>query len=377
MFIPCIRTRGLPRNREDRTVTRDQHAIDLMVDSGAYSVFKSKAVPINLDDYIVFCRRNERWIKKVVNLDRIPDKTLDPGSSARLSRDNWLRMLDAGIDAMPVFHNGEHFSWLEQMLKDGATYVGVSPIKTNVVEARDFLDTAFSMLCDGTGTPMVKVHCLGITKPEFIRSYPFYTVDSTTWVKAAGYASVYIPQEDDGQLNYLDPHIIYFPRKVTVRGRSIDGYGDVAVDYIEMLVKQAGLSLIKVRNDPAARRHMNLMYFMRLADALGSVQFTRDNGHRASTKFHGTPVQHCGTSVYYATQLSADQSESLYKLGVRHVLLSFAELRKKRDDKLREYVEAGVVQRSDIRRRIKLGSAEWLKIRALQYERRANRTSEE
>jgi hypothetical protein len=38
-------------------------------------------------------------------------------------------MKDAGLKPLPVFHHGEHFSWLERMLADGESYIGISTAK--------------------------------------------------------------------------------------------------------------------------------------------------------------------------------------------------------------------------------------------------------
>lgn len=87
---------------------------NLMIDSGAFSVWKSGA-SVNLDEYISFCKKYEEDLQVIVALDVIPGNAKDKG---RLTKEaiqkaceegweNYLKMLSAGLPkskVIPVFH---------------------------------------------------------------------------------------------------------------------------------------------------------------------------------------------------------------------------------------------------------------------------------
>lgn len=171
--------------------------VAVMLDSGAFSVWRLGR-RIDLSNYIRFCDLHADVLFKVINLDVIPAK---PGvrasrwqvdESAAEGWKNWRRMRAAGIDSMPVFHYGEDRKWLDRYLDAGCTYIGlsVSHMRSDPMQA---LDLTWRYLCGSGGYPTVKVHGFALTSKDVFIRYPWYSVDSTSWIMAPSYGCLLIP----------------------------------------------------------------------------------------------------------------------------------------------------------------------------------------
>ena len=89
-------------------------------------------------------------------------------------------MKEAGLHPIPVFHQGENWLWLEKMLKDGETYIGLSTggqHRQPRPSIYRWLDQCFSRLCDAQGRPLVRIHGFGITSRLLLLRYPCTTVE--------------------------------------------------------------------------------------------------------------------------------------------------------------------------------------------------------
>src|SRR5262245_25584939 len=102
----------------------------VMLDSGAYGAWK-RDQQLDLDEYIAFVKRYEALLGSYINLDLIADggQPQDLERAAAISYENLKRMKDAGLSAIPVFHQGEQWAWLERMLSDGEKYIALAPHK--------------------------------------------------------------------------------------------------------------------------------------------------------------------------------------------------------------------------------------------------------
>lgn len=141
-----------------------------MLDSGAYTAM-TQGKTIDRSAYIDFCVEHRAGYRKIVNLDVISG---DVSTRVDEGLRNLQAMRDAGIDAMPVFHQGEPWSVLTDLAPCGHVGLGFQrPIRC----ADEFLSECFSRI------PMsVKVHGFGMANDKYTGSYPFDSVDSTTWL---------------------------------------------------------------------------------------------------------------------------------------------------------------------------------------------------
>ena len=161
--------------------------VELFLDSGAFSAFTQK-VTIDIQEYIAFIKEHEDIIDVYANLDVI--------GSAKGTWKNQVKMEKAGLSPLPTFHYGEDIKWLLQYLDRGHDYIalgGMVPISTK--DLRSWLDSLFSKyLTDDSGMPVCKVHGFGLTSLPLLFRYPWYSVDSTSWVMTSRLGAIQVPR---------------------------------------------------------------------------------------------------------------------------------------------------------------------------------------
>lgn len=169
--------------------------VELFLDSGAFSAW-SQNKTINIDEYIQFIKDHKDVIDVYANLDVIGDPIA--------TWDNQTYMEKAGLHPLPVYHYGEDIKWLKQLLKGNYNYIslgGMVPISTQ--DLVHWLDNLFkNYLCNTEGMPIVKIHGFGLTSLRLMLRYPWYSVDSTSWVVTGRMGSIYIPKSKNGKWIY-------------------------------------------------------------------------------------------------------------------------------------------------------------------------------
>ena len=112
---------------------------------------------------------------------------------------------------MPVFHGGEDFKWLKKYI-DNYEYIGIGGLGQRMSTSlwlSGMGDSAFSLICNDKGMPRVKVHGFAMTSPELIIEFPFFSVDSTSWMQFGKYGLIVVPKKQNGKFIYdTPPHII-------------------------------------------------------------------------------------------------------------------------------------------------------------------------
>jgi hypothetical protein len=173
----------------------ESNKIKFFLDSGAYSAWSQKT-EINIHDYIKFVKEYQHLIDAYANLDVI--------GSAEGTWENQMIMEKEGLSPIPTYHYGEDIKWLKKYLSLDYDYIslgGMVPISTS--DLVPWLDVLFSeYLCDESGMPKVRVHGFGLTSSELIARYPWYSVDSTSWVIVGRMGSIHIPAKRKGKWDY-------------------------------------------------------------------------------------------------------------------------------------------------------------------------------
>lgn len=170
--------------------------LELFLDSGAFTAF-TKNVPIELDEYVEFLKDNTTW-DVVSSLDAI-----GRGEEAAIaSYNNFKYLTDRGCKVQPVWHVREPDSWLERYIAEGHDYVMVGGM---VPESKAWLYDRLDHLWDRVltkpdGTPRVKVHGFGLTTPRLMFRYPWWSVDSTTWIMRSMFGGCLFRNGHDLQL---------------------------------------------------------------------------------------------------------------------------------------------------------------------------------
>jgi len=162
----------------------DQTQKEIFLDSGAYSA-KTKGVAIDIDDYIDFIKKHQDRITVYANLDVI-------GNATKTAK-NQKYMEEKGLNPLPVFHMFEDFDVLKGMIEryDYIAIGGVVGIVSHNEQSK-FLEKCWSIISkEFKRGRKVKIHGFGITSAPFLKRYPFYSVDSTSWLGGSMRAEIY------------------------------------------------------------------------------------------------------------------------------------------------------------------------------------------
>jgi len=170
---------------QDKVDAMRRDGVKVFLDSGAFSAF-TQGVEIDLPLYCDYIKRNQDIILVASVLDGIgdPQKTYE----------NQMLMQSHGVNPLPCFHYGEDERYLEHYIAnyEYLTIGGMVPI--NKEQLQIWLDRIWSRyLTDKDGLPIRKVHGFGLTRVNLMQRYPWYSVDSSSWVQNARTGGIMIP----------------------------------------------------------------------------------------------------------------------------------------------------------------------------------------
>lgn len=173
-------------------VALHQQGIKLFLDSGAYSAM-SKGAQIHLGRYVDFCKQYGDMFEIMASLDVIGD--------AEKSWKAWHYMVDNGAkNIMPTFHYGEPWEYLDKMATTSHYMALGGLVKVPKPSQLRWLDEAWERLTDAQGKPVTKVHGFGLTTVSLMQRYPWYSVDSSSWIQSAAYGQAMLWAADDKTL---------------------------------------------------------------------------------------------------------------------------------------------------------------------------------
>lgn len=169
--------------------------IKIFLDSGAFSCW-SKNIKIDIKEYIEFIKNHQEYLEVYSVLDDI--------TNPEITLENQNIMENDGLHPLPCFHYGEDIQYLKHYL-DNYDYValgGMVPISNKDLVI--WLDDIFSnYVCNNPdGFPTCKIHGFGLTSLKLMLRYPWYSVDSTSWVITSRMGSIYVPREKNGEWIY-------------------------------------------------------------------------------------------------------------------------------------------------------------------------------
>ena len=235
----------------------------LFIDSGAYNSY-TKGISIDVDDYIDYLNSISEKCTVFAQLDTIPGrfgvpKTVEEKLNApKLSWENYLYMrkkLSEPNKLIPIFHQGEDYKWLWNMLNyvdeegNHIPYIGISPA-VDVPGLEEFLTRSFDII-SMSNNPNVKTHAFGMTQLKILEMYPYTSADSTSWKLSAAMGSIYTPY---GAV-YVSERGKY--EKNYIKNQPIDAQKNL-IAYIE----ECGYSFDDVAKFDYARYVVNIKYLM-------------------------------------------------------------------------------------------------------------------
>lgn len=163
----------------------------VFLDSGAFSAF-TKGVEIDIPGYCRYIKENEDIVEKSDGI--LCASVLDGIGDPLKTWQNQQYMESLGVQPLACFHYGEDERYLEWYISkyEYITLGGMVPISTPQLKL--WLDHIWEKyLTDGSGRPRLKVHGFGLTTLSLMERYPWYSVDSSSWVQIAANGNILIP----------------------------------------------------------------------------------------------------------------------------------------------------------------------------------------
>lgn len=140
--------------------------VKTILDSGAFSAWKS-GTRVLYDDYITEVVENIEW-DEIVSLDVI--------GNAQASFDNAIRMRDAGVKVLPVFHYGSPWEMLQEYKTGFSNRVALGGITSIGTQQK----TKWLEQCFARAYPC-KFHGFGLASEDLLMALPFASADSAAW----------------------------------------------------------------------------------------------------------------------------------------------------------------------------------------------------
>ena len=157
-----------------------------------------------VDAYANFVKANAEAIDLYANVDVIPNPELTWRNQQYLEQ--------KGLDPVPVIHYKTDMKWIRHYLGRPHKLIALGGLvgSTDQPACRRWLDDCFTIICDQPDrTPLVRVHGFGVATVDLMFKYPFYSVDSSTWVQVGGFGGIFMPPYRKGKFVYnVQPYLV-------------------------------------------------------------------------------------------------------------------------------------------------------------------------
>jgi len=181
----------------------------VIVDSGGFSA-RVAYKHIHIQDYIKFLDRfrHKSFYGKMFRCFNLDSHDL------KESQANQKKLEKLGYNPIPVYHYSEYASDNRELLDDMVRdydYIGIGGVAgagLNAAQKKAYLDYVFYRTQD-----KVKVHGLGMSSIKPVDKYPYYSVDSSTWLQFQKFgASRAVP--DETMRKWMARHVHYEQRNL-------------------------------------------------------------------------------------------------------------------------------------------------------------------
>ena len=238
----------------------------LLIDSGAFSAHTRDA-EVDVDAYIAYLNEIDDYVHAAAQVDKIPGKFRHPKTrqeleeAPELSWKNYLYMrarLKSPDKLMPIFHQGEDYKWLHNILEwrdpdtgEQIKYMGISPANDQPVKEKiKFIEKCFNIIKKSSNSN-IQTHAFGMTSLYVLEMYPFTSADSTSWLLNGAngsimtkYGSVLVSEKS----KHLPGHIAKMPKE--------------AQQEIQRYVESKGYDMQKLATDYTERIKLNIDYLL-------------------------------------------------------------------------------------------------------------------
>jgi hypothetical protein len=164
----------------------------VFLDSGAFSAH-TLGVSLDITAYCDYIKSNIDILRKEDGV--VMASVLDGIGDPLKTWQNQLEMERQGAMPLPCFHFGEDTRYLDWYV-ERYPYITIGGMvgKTSA-QLATWLDRIWERhLIDGAGRPKLKVHAFGITAVPIMERYPWFSVDSSSWVQSTAFGTIVHPK---------------------------------------------------------------------------------------------------------------------------------------------------------------------------------------
>ena len=242
----------------ERVATRIRSTgLRIFLDSGAFSAF-TQGITVDVAQYC-------RYIKEYQDIIAVEAGTplasvLDAIGDPTGTWINQKRMEDLGVRALPCYHYGEPPEVLQYYAAnyDYITIGGMVPIST--AQLRIWLDEVWGKyLTNSDGTPKIKVHGFGLTSVSLMARYPWYSVDSSSWVQTGGIGNIFLPQFGMVAISEHSPNI-------KEQNKHFDNLPGPQQQALLAIIERMGFDIERLRKEHLSRKVFNIATYTQIMD---------------------------------------------------------------------------------------------------------------
>jgi hypothetical protein len=245
--------------------------IKIFLDSGAYSSM-TKGVHVDIAQYARYIRANADILVtdhdsrgNTIISASVLDAIGDPDQTWR----NQKQLEDWGLTVLPCYHYGEPVEVLQYYIEhyEYITIGGMVPVSNSQLET--WLDRIWgNYLTDARGGPRVKVHGFGLTSLYLVERYPWFSIDSSTWVQASFNGGIMLPHF--GVLT-VAANMGHRSLNIKDQGRHFDTLTAPEQDAVRAFLSSNGYDIDRMRMHYQSRWAYNCWAYKQRLDGLHEV----------------------------------------------------------------------------------------------------------
>ncbi len=163
-----------------------------------YAFYESKEFWEYVDSYAKFVKRKKDQIEYYANVDVIFNPELSWKVQKYLEKEHKL-------SPIPVIHFGTDLKWVKKHLDAGYDFIGLGGLGQEATRTAyiKWADSVYNLLCPKPKRlPLVKTHGFAMTSYQLMVRWPWFSVDSASWVKAGAYGFIFVPHKRDGKFTF-------------------------------------------------------------------------------------------------------------------------------------------------------------------------------
>lgn len=241
----------------------------VFLDSGAFSAY-TLGVEIDLPTYCDYINRNrDIWrVEDGVVMASVLDGIGDPLKTFQ----NQKHMEYLGAKPLPCFHAGEDERYLEYYVQNYEYITLGGMVGSSTKQLCIWLDRMWDRyLTDGSGRPRLKVHGFGITAIPIMERYPWYSVDSSSWIQSAAFGSIITPKHGPMSVSEKSP-------SRHDAGQHVTTLTPIEQDYVLRMLEDNGFTYERLSTVYESRAAFNIWAFGVINEMLNAAnnyeQFT-------------------------------------------------------------------------------------------------------